>query len=167
MLLHENAHIVLNHGGKSGRLSYSVFSFALQEDLSLRKSEELEADAHAVASVPKAARGLLAFGGIWFLRLVSYYEGLFSRLSKAHPLAINRQQALLSLYGYELKEAHRAMATEIIRFGEEMYTGNQQFSHYTDEEKLKIMFRGANHVYAQHVIQWFFDYTADFRVYTV
>jgi len=59
------------------------------------------------------------------------------------------------------------MATEIIRFGEEMYTGNQQFSHYTDEEKLKIMFRGANHVYAQHVIQWFFDYTADFRVYTV
>jgi hypothetical protein len=163
MLLHENAHIDLNHGAKSAGQSHSVFSFAVPEDLNLRKSEELAADAHAMASVPKAARGLVAFGGIWFLQLVSYYEGLFSRLSKSHPLAINRQQTLLTLYGPDMDEGHRAIAVEIVRFGEKMFREIPQFAHYTDDEKLKILFRGANHVYARDVIQWFFDFTADFR----
>jgi hypothetical protein len=164
MLLHENAHIALNHITKPAGSSYSVFSVAVEEDLNLRKSQELEADAHAVAALPKAVRGLVAFGGIWFLQLVSYYEALFSRLSKSHPLAVNRQQTLLSLYGSEMDKGHKAVATEIIRFGQEMYTGVQQFAHYSDEEKLKILFRGANHVYARDMIQWFFDFNADFRV---
>jgi hypothetical protein len=153
MLLHEEAHVRLGHtaGGGSAPL-LQEFKLIVDETLKDCQVEELEADAHALRSVAKNVRGHIAMGAIWFLLIVAYHEAFLMRVSTAHPLALNRMQAILD--SRCMDEAQSRLTQVLIEGMSNTQISGQRFSHIPIHEKLNFFFGGRKPAFAADFIEW-------------
>jgi hypothetical protein len=146
-------------GKSSERAEYTA---ALDEDMTPYKLDELAADRHSMECVPSRVRGLLAFGAIWFLQMINYYEALLVRFSYNHPFAVNRMQTLLDLYGPGMNDGERRLAKGFIETGRTTFTTGQRFSNLAADERVEMFFGGRKPAFAADFIEWFLPFALNF-----
>jgi hypothetical protein len=114
-LLHEAAHIQLNHLARIPADSAIHHHFHVSELPSAQKLEELEADAWAFSVVEKSVRNRMADGAFHYLRILAMAEFLSdSYEGDQHPLAINRAHAILDKFGGDFDDNSPAAASRIV-----------------------------------------------------
>jgi hypothetical protein len=83
------------------------------------------------------------------------------RVSTAHPLAVNRMQAILVAHGDSMTVGELSLSQGLIDWMSKTQTSGQRFSHIPIDEKLQFFFGGRKPAFAADFIEWWLHYASD------